>query len=179
MDYPLQSATNCQTHLVQVNQVSPSKESLYCNLIYRNVLFWSWLLPAASSPSHAIFMTMSSSLKPSPHLTRWGSKHASHDKTPATLCFLQTLPLTLCERLSCPWVPLSYCNPYTIPTHLMGETPAIKQRVHFAGSNLAFKQYAKACFLGTILLLVFWGFFLVTMQNMGYSHYSLDLIMAK
>lgn len=59
----------------------------------------------------------------------------------------------------------------------MGETPAIKQRVHFAGSNLAFKQYAKVCFLGTILLLGF--FFHVTMQNMGYSHYSLALMMAK
>lgn len=58
----------------------------------------------------------------------------------------------------------------------MGETPAIKQRVHFAGSNLAFKQYAKVCFLGTILLLFF---LLVTMQNMGYSHYSLDLMTAK
>ena len=59
MDYPLQSVTNCQTHLVQVNQEFPSKESLYCNLIYRNGLFWSWLLP----PSHVIFMTVSSSLK--------------------------------------------------------------------------------------------------------------------
>lgn len=53
--------------------------------------------------------------------------------------------------LSCPWVPLSYCNPYTIPTHLMGEMAAIKQRVYFAGSNLAFKQYAKVCLPGTIL----------------------------
>lgn len=31
----------------------------------------------------------------------------------------------------------------------MGATPAIKQSVHFAGSNLAFKQYAKVRFLGT------------------------------
>lgn len=54
----------------------------------------------------------------------------------------------------------------------MGETPAIKQRVHFEGSNLAFKQYAKVCFLGTILLLFFPR---VTMQNLGCSHYGLDL----
>lgn len=33
----------------------------------------------------------------------------------------------------------------------MGEMAAIKQRVYFAGSNLAFKQYAKVCLPGTIL----------------------------
>lgn len=33
----------------------------------------------------------------------------------------------------------------------MGETLAIK--LHFVLSNLAFKQYAKVCFLGTIQLL--------------------------
>lgn len=61
----------------------------------------------------------------------------------------------------------------------MGETPAIKQRVHFAGSNLAFKQYAKVCFLGTILLLGFFSLSAVTMQNTGYIHYSSDLMAAE
>lgn len=158
MDYPLQSVTNCQTHFVQVNQDFPyEEESLYCNLTHRNLR----PLPPVSSPPHEIFIagtsssSSPSSLKPfTPLLTRWGSKACiSRQNLQPLRAFYRLPPLTLSERLSCPWVPLSYCNPYTIPTHLMGETPAIKQRVHFAGSNLAFKQYAKVCVLGTILLL--------------------------
>lgn len=38
----------------------------------------------------------------------------------------------------------------------MGKMPAIKRRVHFAGSNLAFKQYAKVGLLRTKRLLCCW-----------------------